>query len=230
MNLNEKIVIVTGGSKGLGKGIAQAMVGAGARVIITSTIEGELNTAAQDIGAEAYKVDASSKEQTIKLAEDVVKKYGRIDIWLNNAGVQIAPSSIEEVSEEKLQRLFSINFFGYFYGVQAAIKIMKQQESGLIININSTAGLSGKPGLSAYVSSKFALKGLAESAREDLKDTDIGLYQIFPGGIQTDIYHEEVPADIDAYMSIDYAVEKIMSNLKSKVPDPDFIIRRPTAR
>lgn len=228
MDINNRVIVITGGSRGLGKGLAEAFVLNGARVVITSTDESELKTTAEEINAEGYVVDATSAGETENFAKEVLVKYGKIDVWLNNAGIQIAPSSVENVSEENLKRLFSVNFFGYFYGTQVAVRVMKKQNSGLIININSTAGLGGKPGLSAYVSSKFALKGLAESAREDLKDTKINLYQVFPGGIQTDIYHEKVPNDIDDYMSIDYVVEKIINNLKSINPEQDLVIKRPS--
>ena len=105
---------------------------------------------------------------------------------------------------------------------------MKKQNSGQIININSTAGLSGKPQLSAYVSSKFAIKGLSETIREEVKETNIQVYQIFPGGMQTDIYHEKMPADINEYMLVDYAIEKVISNFKQDRPELDLVIKRPT--
>jgi len=228
MNLQSKIVVITGGSKGLGKGLAEAFVKNGSKVIITSTNYSELEQTAHAIGADGCVIDVTSPVETEALAKQLVDKYGRIDIWINNAGIQIAPSGIEDVSIDKLKKLFYVNYFGYFYGMQSALRLMKTLDSGTIININSTAGLSGKPGLSAYVSSKFALKGLTESVREEIKDTNINLYQIFPGGIQTDIYHEEIPEDIDQYMSIDYAVDKIITNILLEEPDPDYIIRRPS--
>jgi len=105
---------------------------------------------------------------------------------------------------------------------------MKQQDvGGAIINISSTASLSGKPGLSAYVSSKFAIKGLSETLREELKDTDIKVYQIMPGGMKTDIYHEKVPTDIDQYMDVSYAINKVEKNFASDTPELDLIIKRP---
>ncbi len=228
MIFTDKIVVITGGSKGFGKGLAQAFLKDGAKVIITSTNEPELLATAKEIGADSFVADASSLAATSALADDVINKYGRIDVWLNNAGVQIAPSNTEDVELNKLHKLFDVNFFGYFYGCMAALKVMKKQGEGLIININSTAGLSGKPGLSAYVSSKFAIKGMTESIREENKDSNIKLYQIFPGGMQTDIYHEQVPADISEYMSIDYAIDKVMANLKSDAPEQDLVIKRPT--
>ena len=104
---------------------------------------------------------------------------------------------------------------------------MKISGVGTIININSTAGLSGKPGLSAYVSSKFAIKGMTESLREELKDTAIQVYQIFPGGMKTDIYKEKVPSDIDNYMDVSYAIEKVIDNFKLPEPELDLVIKRP---
>lgn len=121
----------------------------------------------------------------------------------------------------------NINFFGYFYGCMVALKVMKKQGDGIIININSTAGLSGKPNLSAYVSSKFAIKGMSESIREEIKETDLKVYQIFPGGMKTDIYHDKIPLDIDEYMTVEYAVSIVMKNFALNSPVLDLIIRRP---
>lgn len=229
MDFKDKVVVVTGGSKGFGKSLAKALIKAGATAIITSTNEPELKATAKEISSEYFVADASSYEETTATANYVTEKFGKIDVWINNAGIQIAPSNVEAVDVAKLQNLFTVNFFGYFYGCMVAVKAMKQQGKGTIININSTAGLSGKPRLSAYVSSKFAIKGLSESVREELKDTDITLYQIFPGGMQTDIYQVQVPADINEYMQVDYAIEKVMDNFRNESPEQDLVIKRPAA-
>ncbi len=105
---------------------------------------------------------------------------------------------------------------------------MKKQNSGVVININSTAGLDGKPEISAYSSSKFAIKGLTESIRKEIKDLDIKILGVFPGGMQTDIYKEKYPDDIKDYMEVDTVVEKVIANLKSESPEIDFIIKRPS--
>lgn len=230
MDFSGKVIVVTGGGKGFGKGLAQAFIKEGAKVVITSNDEAGLTATAQEIGADCFVADASSFDATSSLASYVTSKFGKIDVWVNNAGIQIAPSNLEDVAVAKLHRLFDINFFGYFYGCMAALKVMKRQGDGLIINVNSTAGLSGKSHLSAYVSSKFAIKGMSESIREELKGNDIKLYQIFPGGMQTDIYHEKVPSDIDEYMPVDYAIEKVMNNLKADDPEIDLVIKRPNKR
>ena len=227
MTYTDKKIVITGGSKGFGKALAEAFIKEGAKVVITSTNVTELRQTAQDIGAESFVADASDFEHTVQLAKYTKEKFGKIDIWVNNAGIQIAPSTTEDVEIDKLHKLFSINYFGYFYGCKVALGVMKKQNSGQIININSTAGLSGKPQLSAYVSSKFAIKGLSETIREEVKETNIQVYQIFPGGMQTDIYREKVPADINEYMLVDYAIEKVISNFKQDRPELDLVIKRP---
>ena len=227
MSFTDKVVVVTGGSKGFGKALAEAFIKEHSRVVITSNNEAELKVTAEQIGADCFVADASSFDDSMALVDFVNDKFGRIDVWINNAGIQIAPSSAEDVDINKLHGLFDTNFFGYFYGCMVALKKMKPQGEGVIININSTAGLSGKPGLTAYVSSKFAIKGLSESIREEIKGTSIKLYQIFPGGMQTDIYKEKVPADIGEYMQVDYAIDKVMENLKQDEPEQDLVIKRP---
>lgn len=227
MILMDKIVVITGGSQGFGKELARSFINNGSKVIISSHEKESLELTANELSTDSFIADVTSFEDIKKLNEYVIQKYGKIDIWINNAGIQIAPSLVEEVNIEKLHYLFDVNFFGYFYGCQVALTQMKKQNDGLIININSTAGLDGKPEISAYSSSKFAIKGLTESIRKEVKDFNIQVYGIFPGGMQTDIYKEKYPEDIKEYMEVDTVVEKVISNLKSDNPEIDFIIKRP---
>ena len=227
MNFVGKVIVITGGSKGFGKGFGKALLKEKATVIITSNNEEELKLASEELGCDYYVADASSYDNCVSLVEYVLAKFKKIDVWVNNAGIQIAPSNLEDVTLEKMHKLFAINYFGYFYGCKAVLKTMKATGTGAIININSTAGLGGKPGLSAYVSSKFAIKGMTEALREELKDSEIKVFQIFPGGMKTDIYSEKVPSDIDDYMEVDYAIDKIMDNFNLSEPELDLIVRRP---
>lgn len=229
MNLAQKVVVITGGSRGIGKALAAACVAQHATVIVIGHNAAELQASAAEIGAEAVVADVTDFAALERAAQDIAKQYTGIDLWINNAGIQIAPTPAEDVSIEKLQQLFAVNFFGYFYGCKAVLPIMKQQGSGVIVTINSTAGLSGKPGLSAYCASKFAVKGMSEAIRAELADSGVKLYEVFPGGVQTDIYHEQVPADFTEYMPVAHVVDKVMANLTAAGPEPDLIIRRPSA-
>jgi NAD(P)-dependent dehydrogenase (short-subunit alcohol dehydrogenase family) len=227
MNLKDKIIVITGASKGFGKSFAKFFIAENSKVIISSNDADELKKAADELSCDYFVANVTKPEEINELAKYTVGKFGRIDIWINNAGIQIAPSLVEDVNLDKFKKLFDINFFGYFYGCQVALKQFRKQGDGLIINISSTAGLDGKPMLSAYCSSKFAIKGLTESIRQEIKNTNIKARLVFPGGMQTDIYHEQIPADIHQYMQVDEVVKKVIDNLKSDQPDENFIIRRP---
>jgi NAD(P)-dependent dehydrogenase (short-subunit alcohol dehydrogenase family) len=227
MDFKNKVTIITGASQGFGLALAKAISLQGSRVIISSENKDRLKAAANGLNVDCFRADVTSPKELHELTEYVLGKYGQIDIWINNAGIQIAPSNVEDVDIQKLRRLFDVNFFGYFYGCQAILPILKQQGYGAIVNINSTAGLSGKPGISAYVASKFAIKGLTQSIREEVKDSNIQIYGIHPGGMQTEIYKEKYPADFKEYMSVDYAIKKIMDNFKAAQPELDLLVPRP---
>src|SRR3989338_5324419 len=228
MLIKNNVVVITGGSQGLGKSLASLFVKKDCRVIISSEKEEDLKNVAKELLIDYFLADVTVYDNLSNLAKYVLEKYGAIDIWINNAGIQITPSLVEEVDIKKLRYLFDVNFFGYFYGCQIAISQMKKQNSGVLININSTAGLDGNPGISAYVSSKFAIKGLTESIRKEVKDLDIKILGVFPGGMQTEIYKEKYPDDLKEYMEVDTVVGKVMANLKSDNPELDFVIKRPS--
>lgn len=227
MDIKGKVIVITGGSQGLGKALAQEFVAEQCHLVIASNNKTNLESTAKELGIDYFHTDVTLFEQTQNLGDFVAKKFVTIDFWINNAGIQIAPSVTEDVDIKKLQNLFAINFFGYFYGCQTALRYMKKQGYGTILNINSTAGLEGKPNLSAYVSSKFAIKGLTESIRKELVGSDIQVYGVFPGGIQTEIYKEQYPKDFHDYMRVEDVAKRIVNNFKSDVPELDFVIKRP---
>ncbi|MFA5184274.1 MAG: SDR family oxidoreductase [Patescibacteria group bacterium] len=230
MELVDKVVVITGASRGFGLALAKLFRQEHCRVIISSNDRTELERAAGDLGLDYFVADVAAPEQLNDLGRYVADKYGVVDIWINNAGIQIAPSLTEVVDTNKLKQLFAVNFFGYFYGCQTALRLMKKQGRGLIININSTAGLGGKADLSAYVSSKFAVRGLTETIRQEIAGTAINIYSVHPGGMQTDIYQEQYPADFKEYMSVDKVAALVITNLKSAAPEADLVIRRPVAQ
>jgi len=206
--------------------MAECFINQGAQIIISSHEDNKLKEVAKQLSVDYFLADVTSADNLKKLCQYVFDKYGRIDVWINNAGVQIAPSLTEDVDLDKLKRLFEINFFGYFYGCQIALSFMKKQSTGVIININSTAGLEGKPMISAYSSSKFAIKGLTESIRQEVKDLDIKVYGVFPGGMKTEIYKEKYPTDLNEYMDVKDVADKVIANLNLSEPEVDLVIKR----
>jgi len=226
MELKDKVIVITGGGKGFGKALAGLFVFEGSHVVISDNDKEALENASKEFLVDKFVADVTLAEEVKSLGDYAFKKYGVIDIWVNNAGIQIAPSTIENVDVKKVSNLFNVNVLGYFYGCQVALSYFKKQGYGAVINVNSTAGLEGKPEIAAYSAAKFAIKGLTESIRKEVKYLDVKIYAVFPGGMKTDLYKEKYPSDFNDYMQVDSVAEKVIKNLKSKNPKIDLVIRR----
>lgn len=216
MELKDKIIIVTGAANGLGKYLAAEFETAGAKVI-TADIDEKFSV----------KTDVRKEEDIKALVAQTLAEYGHVDIWVNNAGIQIKPTTVEETDMAAARNLFEVNLFGTMLGSKHALGVMKKQGFGAIVNMMSTAALEGKKGIAVYSASKHAINGFTKSLRAELADTDIKVYSIFPGGVQTDIYKDFKPADFDKYMDAHEVARKIVSNLSQDVPEEELIIRRP---
>lgn len=202
MTLLDKVAFVTGGSKGIGYGIAHALVEKGINVGITSRHAGEAEDAAKKlnslgkgeaIGLEADVRDLSSQESAIKKVTD---KWGQLDILLANAGVGHF-GSIEELTPEQWQQTIDTNLTGVFYSMKAAIPSLKSSK-GYIFTISSLAGTNFFAGGSAYNASKFGVTGFTQAAMLDLRDYDIKVTTIMPGSVST-YFNQHTPSEADAW-------------------------------
>jgi len=165
MDLKNKVVVITGASKGLGRSLAILLAEEGAKLVLAANDKSGLKELEKDIGGEVFTVDITHENQVQKLAEFAVDKFGRIDAWINNAGVWLPHVSIEEMDMNRVRDLFQTNLFGQIYGSRVALKEMRRQKSGVILNIISVAALDVEYDLSGYVASKFALNGFTKSLR-----------------------------------------------------------------
>jgi uncharacterized protein len=188
MELQGKVAVITGASMGIGEAIAKIFAEQGASIVLLS------RDAAR---AEAARTRVGHLDRTISLACDVrhveeidrvialtLHHFQRIDIWINNAGHGLLDSAAE-VDMAACHDMFETNFFGAVSGMQAAIRVMRQQGSGTIINISSVAGHIPLPFHAAYSASKFALNAIGKSARVELKNTGIHVLTVCPGYVQT---------------------------------------------
>lgn len=156
MRLKEKIAIVTGGASGFGAGIVRKFHEEGAHVIIAD-INGEAaQTCADTFGdrSMAIEVDVSSSKSVEQMAEQLIEKFGRIDILVNNAGITHLPTPMEDVSEDDFDRVFNVNMKSVYLMAKHIVPHMKQRQSGAILNVASTAGVSPRPNLNWYNCSK----------------------------------------------------------------------------
>jgi len=156
MRLKGKTAIVTGGASGFGEGIVRKFLDEGARVVIADINLDAANTLAGELGndAIAIKVDVSDGASVDQLRTDTKKSFERIDIIINNAGVTHLPAALDEVSEEDFDRVFKVNCKSVYLMARTFIPDMKARKTGVILNIASTAGVSPRPNLNWYNSSK----------------------------------------------------------------------------
>jgi NAD(P)-dependent dehydrogenase (short-subunit alcohol dehydrogenase family) len=190
MLIKEKIAIVTGAARGIGRGIAEVLSSEGAKVILCDINEQEAKKSAEEIrnktGIEtkAVKFDVINMHDIRKLVNLTVNDYGRIDILVNNAGIIIL-QSVEEVDEKSWDKIYDVNVKGPFFLSQAVAKVMMKQKSGKIINIASDSGLHAWSNESAYASSKAALISLTRVLALELGPHNINCNAVCPGATDT---------------------------------------------
>lgn len=189
--LDEKVAIVTGGSRGIGRQISVALAEEGAIVMLAARSAATLAEAAAQIrragGRAEPVVTELTDEQSIRNLVHVAKdKFGRLDILINNAGVTHS-ASLEETRTEDLDRCWAVNARAPFLLCREALPLLRQAEDGFIVNISSVVGVKGYPLQSAYTASKHALRGMTISLAEELRGTNIRVHVICPGGVNTDM-------------------------------------------
>jgi NADP-dependent 3-hydroxy acid dehydrogenase YdfG len=185
-----KGVLITGGGSGIGLAAARLFLQEGARVAITGRDAAKLTRAAAELkGGDRlvhYPADVSNPEQVQKLTGDVTKSLGRIDVLVNNAGVNIKDRQFRQLTLESWKNLLGANLEGAFYCIRAVLPAMLERKDGLIINVNSISGKRASPlGGSAYSAAKFGLRGLAMGLAAEEKDNGIRVANIYPGEVDT---------------------------------------------
>jgi len=227
MNLKDKVIVVTGGSKGFGKTLAELFVKEGAKVVINSNNKKEIKKVASEMGVLGICADVTKEEDLIKLAGKVIKKFGNIDIWINNAGLWMTHSFIEDFDMNKVRKMFDVNVMGTINGSRVALRFMKEKKSGVIMNIISTAALAERPTLSTYCASKWAVNGFTKSIRVEDRDKNILILSVFPGGMKTEIFGDSKPDNFNDFMETSYVAEKVINNLKLENPEEELVIQKP---
>jgi 3-oxoacyl-[acyl-carrier protein] reductase len=187
MQLAGARALVTGGSEGIGFGIARALVDRGAKVAIMARRKEPLEKAAKELGARAIQGDVSKEADAVRAVETAVRELGGIDLLVNNAGMgHFMP--LVETDLARFQETFAINVTGAMLMAREAAKHFVKQQSGHIVNISSTSGLKGGRNSTAYSGSKFALRGMTECWRDELRRFNVRVMLVNPSEVVTEFF------------------------------------------
>lgn len=189
MKLQDKVCIVTGGSRGLGFAIAIKFAQEGARVAICDVNEESLNKAVEEIKkinseVMGFKVDVTNKEDIENMVKAIIDKYGRVDVLVNNAGI-LMDAQLHKMTDEQFDKVIDVNLKGVFLCTRAVVDIMRAQESGSIINLSSLAGVYGNFGQTNYAATKAGIVGFTKTWAKELGRKGIRANAIAPGLIDT---------------------------------------------
>ena len=186
MALQGKVVVITGASSGIGRATAHRFAERGAKLVIAARRMGPLDLAVHEcakLGGQATSVqaDVTVPDNVENLARRAVENYGRVDVWVNNAAVALY-ARVDEGPIEVHRRVIETNLLGYLYGSRVAVRIFRQQGRGVLVNVSSAVAYVGQPYSSAYVASKFGIRGLTECIRQEVSDCpEIRVCTVMPG-------------------------------------------------
>jgi 3-oxoacyl-[acyl-carrier protein] reductase len=184
VNLKGATVLVTGGSSGIGFAIAKTLGDAGARVAITGRDERRLKEAATLLNALPIRADVSNEADVKRTYSEVLAKFGHLDVLVNNAGAGIFKTLVE-MDKAKFEEIFATNVTGAMLMAREAAKHFIERKSGNIVNICSTASLRGAANGTAYYASKFALRGMTECWRAELRQFNVRVFLVNPSEVLT---------------------------------------------
>ena len=215
-DLNKRVAVVTGGAQGFGLAITERFIEAGAKVVIWDIDEGAAKEALDKVKSEHLShqiVDVTNFEIVSKNLEEVEKKYGKIDIFVNNAGIAGMNTTVAEYPLDEWKKVMNLNLNSVFYCCKAVVPFMLKNDYGRIVNIASIAGKEGNPNASAYSTSKAGVIGLTKSLGKELAQKNIAVNCVTPAAAKTRIFDQMTEEHIN------YMLSKIPRNKFAKVEE-----------
>jgi len=216
--MNNKIAIVTGASSGIGESTARALAKEGVKVVAVARRKDKLEALVKEIEASggtawAYEADVTGKKACEELVSEVVKKWGRVDILINNAGVMLLGPAIGAPTDE-WEKMIHLNLLGLMYMTHAALPGMKSKNAGHIINISSVAGRTTRSGSAVYNATKWGVNAFTDSLRQELGEGKLNIRTtlIEPGLVSTELISHNRP-------EVQEAIKGRFGNIKTLQPD-----------
>ncbi len=217
MEIKGKIAIVTGGTKGIGRAIAEALIQTGAQVYISARKAEEIETTVRELNAlgggsaGGSVCDVQDYGQVKTTFADVSSEFGGLDILVNNAGIGIF-GPVENMPPDDFEAVLHTNLFGVFYCCREAIPLMKRRGGGYIINISSLAGANPHPNMAAYNASKFGLNGFSEALMQEVRHDGIKVSYIMPGSVNTE-FGDDRPTEEKAWQLQPSDIARVVTDL-----------------
>jgi NADP-dependent 3-hydroxy acid dehydrogenase YdfG len=188
--MKNKVIVITGASSGIGAAAARKLVGLGAKVVLAARREDQLKTMVAALGENAMyvKTDVSKRADLDNLIQQAIRQFGHIDVLWNNAGI-MPISFFEEGLVDEWDKMIDINIKGVLYGINAVLPHMLERGQGHILATSSVGGLKTSPGIGVYSGTKFAVKAIMETLREEVAQT-IKVTTVYPGATHSELGHD----------------------------------------
>ncbi|MFP4172644.1 MAG: SDR family oxidoreductase [Candidatus Hydrogenedentota bacterium] len=233
MSLEDQVVMITGAGRGIGRGLAEAFANAGAHIVAVARSIPQINETAEAVRAMgrravALPCDVTDADAIKGVVETAEKDLGPIDILINNAGyAHFQP--VAGLPREEWRRTLEVNLTGPFLCIQAVLPSMIERQRGRIINISSMAGVKPYPGQSAYCASKHGLNGLTKVLAMEMREYNIGVHSICPGGLDTELTRKAMPdRDKSDWMTPDDVAHAALylATLSPRAATDEILLRR----
>ncbi len=213
MNFQNASAVITGAARGLGAELARELVSRGAKVLLSDIDGVDLQDLGVELGMPTMHCNVTDREQVISLGRAAIDTFGKIDLWINNAGIWMPYVTAEEADMNRAHLLMEVNYFGLAYGMIEAMKHMKET-GGIVQNTLSVRSLKGKALGAAYSASKFAAEGFTQAVRDELKGTSVKVIGAYPYRMKTGLFGEDKHEDYDKSMEPADVAKIILDNLE----------------
>jgi NAD(P)-dependent dehydrogenase (short-subunit alcohol dehydrogenase family) len=212
------MVVITGAARGLGASLARELAARGAQTVLADVDEQSLSDLGIELDMPTVHCNVTDREEVKRLGRAAIDEYGKIDIWLNNAGVWLPYTPVESLDFNKARQLMEVNYFGLAHGIVEALRHMRARKRGIIANVLSVRALKGKALGAAYSASKFAAEGFTQAVREELAGSGVAVVNYYPYRIKTTLFGEDKHEDYEQSMEPADVARAIVDNLAHEKP------------
>jgi NAD(P)-dependent dehydrogenase (short-subunit alcohol dehydrogenase family) len=227
--LEGRVVVITGAARGIGRALAERLLAAGARVVLSDRDDEALGCTHKELAqgrSVAVTADVTSGASMAYLAAEAERRLGPIDVWINNAGLA-RHRAIADYAEDEIDSMLAVNLKGTILGSQAALRTMAPRRRGHIVNIVSTAALRGIPSETVYCATKWGVRGFTQGLREEAAPSNIRVSAVLPGGVDTAFWEHALPGQVmplDTFLQPSQVADAVVALLTMDEGDRRYLL------